>query len=82
LASELKNPVFGLKKFARRLLLGSATPVVLVIPMVEFAGCRMENPRVKGTMQTVIVASAGLRKRLRCGTKSALLSAIWKERTA
>jgi len=50
--------------------------------MVEFAGRRMENPRVKGTMQTVIVASAGLRKRLRRGTKSALLSAIWKEWTA
>lgn len=36
------------------------TPALLIIPLVHFAGRRMEHPRVKSVLQTVVIASAGL----------------------
>ena len=36
------------------------TPALLIIPLVHFAGRKTEHPRVKGVLQTVVVASAGL----------------------
>jgi chromate transporter len=36
------------------------TPAFLVIPLVDFAGRRLGHPRVKGILQTVVIASAGL----------------------
>jgi chromate transporter len=36
------------------------TPALLIIPLVAFVGRKMENPRVKGVLQTVVIASAGL----------------------
>jgi chromate transporter len=36
------------------------TPALLIIPLVHFVGRRMEHPRVKGVLQTVVIASAGL----------------------
>jgi len=40
--------------------LAMITPAFLVIPLVAFAGRRMEHPRVKSILQTVVIASAGL----------------------
>ncbi|MGO9236554.1 MAG: chromate transporter [Methylocella sp.] len=40
--------------------LAMITPALLVIPLVAFAGHRMEHPRVKSILQTVVIASAGL----------------------
>jgi len=37
-----------------------STPAPLIIPLVHFVGRRMEHPRVKGVLQTVVIASAGL----------------------
>jgi chromate transporter len=37
-----------------------ATPALLIIPLVHFVGRRLEHPRVKGVLQTVVIASAGL----------------------
>jgi chromate transporter len=37
-----------------------ATPSLLIIPLVHFIGRRMEHPRVKGLLHTVVIASAGL----------------------
>jgi chromate transporter len=36
------------------------TPALLIIPLVHFVGRRMEHPRVKNVLQTVVIASAGL----------------------
>jgi chromate transporter len=36
------------------------TPALLIIPLVHFVGRRMDHPRVKGVLQTVVIASAGL----------------------
>ena len=36
------------------------TPALLIIPLVHFVGRKMEHPRVRGILQTVVVASAGL----------------------
>jgi chromate transporter len=36
------------------------TPALLIIPLVHFVGRKMESPRVKGVLQTVVIASAGL----------------------
>jgi chromate transporter len=36
------------------------TPALLIIPLVHYVGRKMENPRVKGVLQTVVIASAGL----------------------
>ena len=40
--------------------LAMITPALLIIPMVHFVGRKMENPRVKSVLQTVVIASAGL----------------------
>ncbi len=40
--------------------LAMITPALLIIPLVRFAGRRMENPRMKSILQTVVIASAGL----------------------
>ena len=40
--------------------LAMITPALLIIPLVHFAGRRMENPRIKAILQTVVIASAGL----------------------
>jgi len=40
--------------------LAMITPALLIIPLVHFVGRRMEHPRVKSILQTVVVASAGL----------------------
>jgi chromate transporter len=37
-----------------------ATPALLIIPLVHFVGRRLEHPRIKGVLQTVVIASAGL----------------------
>jgi chromate transporter len=36
------------------------TPALLIIPLVHFAGRKLENPRVKTILQTIIIASSGL----------------------
>ena len=36
------------------------TPALLIIPLVHYVGRKMENPRVKGVLKTVVIASAGL----------------------
>jgi len=36
------------------------TPALFIIPLVHLVGRRMEHPRVKGVLQTVVIASAGL----------------------
>src|SRR5258708_3202379 len=40
--------------------LAMITPALLIIPLVQFAGRKIEHPRVKASLQTVVVASAGL----------------------
>jgi chromate transporter len=40
--------------------LAMITPALLIIPMVYFVGRKIEHPKVKSVLQTVIVASAGL----------------------
>ncbi len=40
--------------------LAMITPALLIIPLVHFVGRKMEHPRVKAVLQTVILASAGL----------------------
>jgi chromate transporter len=40
--------------------LAMITPALLKIPLVHFVGRKMEHPRVKSILQTVVVASAGL----------------------
>jgi len=40
--------------------LAMITPALLMIPLVCFVGRRMENPRVRSILQTVVIASAGL----------------------
>ncbi|MGA7327382.1 MAG: chromate transporter [Rhodomicrobium sp.] len=40
--------------------LAMITPALLIIPLVHFAGRRVEHPRVKTILQTIVVASAGL----------------------
>jgi chromate transporter len=36
------------------------TPALLIIPLVHFVGRKMEHPRAKGVLHTVVLASAGL----------------------
>jgi chromate transport protein ChrA len=36
------------------------TPALLIIPLVHFVGRKLDNPRVKTILQTVVIASAGL----------------------
>jgi chromate transporter len=40
--------------------LAMITPALFVIPLVHFAGRHIERPRVKGVLQAVVIASAGL----------------------
>lgn len=40
--------------------LAMITPAFLIIPLVAFAGRRMEHPRIKSVLETVVIASAGL----------------------
>ena len=40
--------------------LAMITPALLIIPWVHFVGRRMEHPRVRSILQTVVIASAGL----------------------
>jgi chromate transporter len=40
--------------------LAMITPALLIIPLVHFVGRRMENPRVRSILQTIVIASAGL----------------------
>lgn len=40
--------------------LAMITPALLIIPLVHFAGRRVEHPRVKTVLETVVLASAGL----------------------
>jgi chromate transporter len=40
--------------------LAMITPALLIIPLVHFVGRKMEHPKVKSVLQTVIIASAGL----------------------
>ena len=40
--------------------LAMTTPALLIIPLLHLAGRKAEHPRVKSTLQAVVVASAGL----------------------
>jgi chromate transporter len=40
--------------------LAMITPALLIIPLVHFVGRKMEHPRVKSILQTIVIASAGL----------------------
>ena len=40
--------------------LAMITPALLIIPLVHFAGRKIEHPRVKAVLQSVVIASAGL----------------------
>jgi chromate transporter len=40
--------------------LAMITPALLIIPLVHFAGRKIEHPRVKSMLQSVVIASAGL----------------------
>ena len=40
--------------------LAMITPALLIIPLVHFVGRKLEHPRIKSVLQTVILASAGL----------------------
>jgi chromate transporter len=40
--------------------LAMITPALLIIPLVHFAGRKVEHPRVKSILQAVVIASAGL----------------------
>jgi len=37
-----------------------ATPALLILPLIHFAGQRAEHPRAKAVLQAVVLASAGL----------------------
>ena len=36
------------------------TPALLIIPLVHFVGRKLDNPRVKTILRTIVIASAGL----------------------
>jgi chromate transporter len=40
--------------------MGGHTPALLIIPLVHFVGRKLESPRVKTVLQTIVIASAGL----------------------
>jgi chromate transporter len=40
--------------------LAMITPALLIVPLVHFGGRKIDHPRVKAVMQTVVIASAGL----------------------
>jgi chromate transporter len=35
------------------------TPALLIIPLVHFVGRKLDNPRVKTILQTIVISSAG-----------------------
>jgi chromate transporter len=37
-----------------------STPALLIIPLVHYVGRKLENPRVKTVLETIVIASAGL----------------------
>jgi len=37
-----------------------ATPALVILPLIHYAGRRAEHPRVQGAIQSVVLASAGL----------------------
>jgi chromate transporter len=40
--------------------LAMITPALLIIPLLHVVGRRMEHPKVKSVLQTIVIASAGL----------------------
>ena len=40
--------------------LAMITPALIVIPLVRFAGQHIDHPKVRGVLQAVVIASAGL----------------------
>jgi chromate transporter len=40
--------------------LAMSTPALLIVPLVHFAGRRVEHPKVKAVLEAVVLASAGL----------------------
>ena len=40
--------------------LAMITPALLIVPLVHFAGKKVEHPRVKTVLQAIVIASAGL----------------------
>lgn len=40
--------------------LAMITPALLIMPLVHFAGKKIEHPRVKAVLQAIVIASAGL----------------------
>jgi len=40
--------------------LAMCTPALLIIPLVHFAGRRVEHPKVKAVLEAVVLASAGV----------------------
>ena len=40
--------------------LAMATPALLIVPLVHFAGRKAEHPRVKAVLEAVVLASSGL----------------------
>lgn len=40
--------------------LAMITPALLIIPLVHFAGKKIEHPRIKTVLQAIVIASAGL----------------------
>ena len=40
--------------------LAMITPALLVIPLIHLAGRKMQHPRVRSILQTIVIASAGL----------------------
>jgi chromate transporter len=37
-----------------------STPALLIIPLVHYVGRKLDNPRVKTVLETIVIASAGL----------------------
>ena len=40
-----------------RIAAAMATPALLIIPLVHFVGKKLDDPRIKGVLQTVVIAS-------------------------
>lgn len=40
--------------------LAMITPALLIIPLLHFAGRRVEHPRIRSSLQAIVLASAGL----------------------
>ncbi|WP_253609991.1 MULTISPECIES: hypothetical protein [unclassified Bradyrhizobium] len=35
-------------------------PALLIVPMVHFVGCKMDHPRVKSILQTIVLRKRGV----------------------